>query len=432
MFRLWAKTIKDNRIIKDMIVENDDQTLNRTKKIYQAVDDVCYDFDLAKPLWLESTIEDFKKHDKTRFTQDNFIESIDFDYLEIDVIEEDNWFWWIISLFGNLEVYKLTTRFRVLEILEKHKGDHISGSRIADHLDISRNSVWKAIKHLQEEGHNITAITNKGYCLNIDNELLSSQSISKHLKTDIFDIKVYKEVESTNSMLKLEADSGASEGHVIIAEQQTKGRGRRGRSFFSPESTGVYMSLLLRPKISAYESLSITTCAAVAVAQAIEMNSNKEAKIKWVNDIFLDDKKVSGILTEASMDLEGGGLKYAILGIGINVFAPTNGFPKELENISTSVFDNHENSGERRSKLIADILEIFMSYYKTLEEKTFLSEYRNRSMILNKEINVIKGENNIERAFALDIDENFRLKVQNEQGEIEYLNSGEVSIRKDW
>jgi len=324
----------------------------------------------------------------------------------------------------------LTTKDKVLRILEENKGSHISGSKIAKELDLSRNSVWKAIKQLQEDGHNITAITNKGYRLDTDNEILSSHSIYKHLRSDIFDIDVYSVVDSTNSILKLEAEKGAPEGKVVIAEHQTKGRGRRGKSFFSPESTGIYMSLLLRPKLSAYESLSITTCAAVAVARAIELNSDKEAKIKWVNDIFIDNKKVSGILTEASIDLEGGGLKYAILGIGINVFSPAEGFPKEIEGISTSVFDKKDYSSEPRGKLIADILSIFMDYYKDIQKKSFLSEYKERSLILNKEIDVIKGPNEILSAVALDIDDDFHLKVRYANGEVEYLNSGEVSIKK--
>ena len=224
----------------------------------------------------------------------------------------------------------MNTKDKVLEILETHKGEHISGSKIAKALNISRNSVWKAIKQLQDEGHYISATTNKGYCLNWDNNLLSNQSISKYLNSDFFDIEVYKVVDSTNSKLKSKAESGAPEGTVIISEEQTKGKGRRGRTFYSPKNTGIYMSLLLRPKFSAYESLSITTCAAVAVSRAIEINSNKNAQIKWVNDIFIDDKKVSGILTEASIDLESGGLKYAILGIGINAFSPKEGFPNEL------------------------------------------------------------------------------------------------------
>lgn len=325
----------------------------------------------------------------------------------------------------------MTTKSKVLEILERNKGNYISGSKIADELGLSRNSIWKAIKGLQEDGHNIIATTNKGYCLETDNEILSPESINKYLEFDSLDITVYKEVESTNSLLKNEAEAGAPEGLVIVAEHQTKGRGRRGRTFYSPENTGIYMSLLLRPHLPAYESLSITTCAAVAVAQAIEMNSDKEAKIKWVNDIFVDDKKVSGILTEASMDLEGGGLKYAILGIGINVFTPEKGFPPDLEGTSTSIFEGSANSSEIKSKLIADILNIFMAYYENIKEKTFFEGYRNRSLVLNKKINVIRGDDNIREAIALDIDEDFHLKVQYGNGEIQYLNSGEVSIRNN-
>lgn len=328
-----------------------------------------------------------------------------------------------------MEGNSVKVKDKVLAILEKNKGEHISGNEIAKNLDVSRNSIWKAIKQLQDEGHQIIAVTNKGYCLDIDNDLISVQSIRKYLPSDFFKIDVRKVVDSTNTQLKIKAEAGAPEGTLIISEQQTKGRGRMERNFYSPKNTGIYMSLLLRPNLSIHESLNITTCAAVAVAQAIEMNSDIKAEIKWVNDIFINDKKVCGILTEASMDLEGGGLSYAILGIGINVFMPSDGFPKELGDIPTSIFNKNKNSGDRRSKLITDILKIFMKYYKDIEKKAFLDEYKKRSMVLGKEIKVIKGET-IEEAIALDIDEDFRLKVKNQDGKIEYLTSGEVSVRR--
>ena len=318
---------------------------------------------------------------------------------------------------------------KVLSILEKNKGNHISGSVIAKELHVSRNSIWKAIKQLEEEGHRISAVTNKGYCLDLNNEYLSEESIKKYLLIDHLSIKVDKIVDSTNSQLKIKAEAGAPEGSVLISEEQTKGRGRMGRSFFSPEKTGIYMSILLRPKISAYEALSITTCAAVAVAKAIEKNTNKKAGIKWVNDIFIEDKKVCGILTEASMNLEGGGLRYAILGIGINAFSPKDGFPEELEDITTFLFNEDNNYGECRSKLIADILNIFFDYYKDIENKPFYKDYKDRSIVSGKKINIIRGDV-IEKGIALDIDENFLLKVKKENGNVEYLNSAEVSIRQ--
>ena len=129
----------------------------------------------------------------------------------------------------------------------------------------------------------------------------------------------FEELDSTNSYLKEMAAKGAQEGTIIIANRQSAGRGRLGRSFFSPEEKGIYMSILLRPDISLERAVLITSMAAVAVAEAIEQVSGIQTKIKWVNDIFLNKKKVCGILTEAGIDAETGTLEYAVLGIGVNV-----------------------------------------------------------------------------------------------------------------
>ena len=322
----------------------------------------------------------------------------------------------------------MSVKDEVLKELENNKGDYISGGQLADNLGVSRNSVWKAIKALEKSGYEINAIPNKGYCLAEKNDILSSYSIKQHLKNPHLDISVFSSVTSTNTILKEMAEQGAKEGTVIIAEEQTAGRGRTGKQFYSPKGTGIYISILLRPDIPAEESLFLTTSAAVATARAIEDVGDKRALIKWVNDIYLEDKKTCGILTEGAFNVETGKLDYAIVGIGINVCIPDGGFPDNIKDIATAIFDKQTDSINKRSILIANLLDYFMEYYKDFKSKSYVKEYIERSMIIGKTITVIEGSKT-SVAKAIDIDKNCRLKVQFEDGTTKWLSSGEVSTK---
>ncbi len=321
----------------------------------------------------------------------------------------------------------MSVKDEVLKQLENNKGNYISGGQLAKTLDVSRNSVWKAIKSLEKSGYQIDAIPNRGYCLAEKSDILSSYSIGQYLKNKL-DIHVYPIVSSTNTVLKEMAEQGASEGTVVIAEEQNAGKGRMGKSFYSPSKTGIYVSILLRPSISAEESLFLTTSAAVATARAIEDVSDKTADIKWVNDVYINNKKVCGILTEGAFNAETGQLDYAIVGIGVNVCFPEGGFPAEIENVATAVFDKQTDSTNKRSMLIAHLLDYFMEDYKELTSKKFVKEYIERSMILGKEILLIEGNNTIP-ATAMEIDKKCRLKVKLKDDTTRWLSSGEVSIR---
>lgn len=321
----------------------------------------------------------------------------------------------------------MSVKDEVLKQLEENKGSYISGANLANTLNVSRNAIWKAIKALEKSGYSINAITNKGYCLDIDNDILSSQSIKKYTSYDM-DIHIYETVTSTNTVLKEMAENGAKEGTVIIANKQTLGRGRLGKNFYSPAGTGIYLSVLLRPDIPAEKALFLTTSAAVATARAIEDVCDKKADIKWVNDIYISDKKVCGILTEANFNIETGKLDYAIVGIGINICFPKEGFPDEINNIATAVFDTLSDSVNKRSILIAHLLNYFMDYYTNFNKKDYVKEYIDRSMLLGRNISIIKAGESIP-AKAIDIDSNCRLKVEFEDGTAKWLNSGEVSIR---
>ncbi len=191
----------------------------------------------------------------------------------------------------------MSAKQHVLSVLEQNKGNSVSGARLAGELSISRNAVWKAIKALQSEGYAISAVPNKGYCLSEENDILSVESITPYLADNLKELSlmVHKSVTSTNTLLKELAGEGEKEGKVLIAEEQTGGRGRLGRKFYSPAKTGIYMSILLRPKLTVDDALFITTSAAAAVAEAIESVTGCEASIKWVNDIYCNGKKVCGI-----------------------------------------------------------------------------------------------------------------------------------------
>lgn len=319
---------------------------------------------------------------------------------------------------------------QVLESLERNKGQYVSGNDLAEKLYVSRNAVWKAIKTLKDDGHDIQAVTNKGYCLAQHSDVLSKASIEKHLGTfsGTFNIEVFKTLGSTNTYLKERASRGSLEGTVIVAEEQSGGRGRQGRGFYSPGGTGIYFSLLLRPKAKATDATLITTAAAVAVAESIETITGVPAKIKWVNDVFCHGKKVCGILTEGSFDMESGGMEYVVLGIGVNVTKPEAGYPNEIDKVASALYETVNAEAGIRSRLIAEILKCFWGCYEHMVDKEFLSKYKARSFIIGQDINVITGEAS-RKAIALDIDNNCHLIVQFEDGKIEALTAGEVSIR---
>lgn len=319
----------------------------------------------------------------------------------------------------------MSVKSEILAILSDANGEYISGETLGSRLYCSRNAVWKAINALKADDCEIEAVTNKGYRL-IGGDVLCADSVMRNLKLPL-DVRVVDCVTSTNDVLKAAAENGAKEGTVIIAKEQSKGKGRLGRSFFSPNS-GIYMSILLRPQLSASDSLMITTCAAVSVCEAIEKVCGKDCGIKWVNDIFLNGLKICGILTEASVDFETGGLQYAVPGIGINVAHPKNDFPAELHGIAGALYDELPKVGDIRARLCAELLNRFFGYYNNLKNRGFMAQYKRRSIIIGKKINVIQNGSKTP-ATALDIDDDARLLVRYEDGKTAFISTGEVSVR---
>lgn len=328
------------------------------------------------------------------------------------------------------EVNNMSLKNNVLHILELNKGANISGQELADMLCVSRTAVWKAINSLKQEGYLIDATSNKGYSLSFSSDVISSEGINLHLNDEYknISITVYKSLTSTNTEAKIEAMNNAVHGTVIISEEQTKGRGRFGRDFFSPSESGIYMSIILKPNLNIADSVLITTAAAVAVCNAIDKFTDEKPKIKWVNDIYIKNKKVCGILTEAITDFESGGIESVIVGIGVNVKTKEEEFPGELQNIAGSI-SHADDKFCIRNQLAAEIINNVLSICEELEDKKFLEIYKERSMILGEYILYNKNNEWLE-GFALDIDEYGGLIIINKNGQKETLHSGEVSIKK--
>lgn len=323
----------------------------------------------------------------------------------------------------------MSVKSEILHILESNKGSNISGQELADMLKVSRTAVWKAINSLKDEGYSIEAASHKGYSLSSTSDLMSSEGIRLYLNEEFknIPITVYKTIESTNSEAKLLAVQNAEHGTTIIAEEQTKGRGRFGRDFFSPSDTGIYMSIILKPKLNIENSVLVTTATAVAVCEAIDKFVGDVSRIKWVNDIFIGDKKVCGILTEAVTNFESGMMDSVVVGIGINVKTRKDDFPLELQNTAGSIFDDKYNY--IRNQLCAEVINNVLTISRKLESRNFMQTYKQRSMILGEHI-LYKNDNNWHEGYALDIDDYGGLIVYTKDRQKMTLNSGEVSIRK--
>ena len=320
----------------------------------------------------------------------------------------------------------MTTKESLLTLLEAQQGSFVSGEELAGSLKLSRAAVSKAMKALRQEGYAIEAVTNRGYRLSPDSDILSVQGIKKHLRQE-FQISLHPSVGSTNTVLRSLAEQGAPEGTVVIGLEQTGGRGRMGRAFYSPPDTGVYLSLLLRPvNADPRQIVTLTAAAAVALCQAIEAVSGSTPQIKWVNDVFLNGRKVCGILSEAAFGLESGAPEYVVVGVGINACAPEGGFPPELESIAGALWNRPVPDG--KNSLAAEFLNRFWTLYTAGDPAAYLADYRSRSLVVGKDVTILAGGTETP-AHALGIDESCRLLVRYANGETAALSYGEVRIR---
>ena len=302
----------------------------------------------------------------------------------------------------------------------------ISGETLAQKMGISRSAVWKAIAQLREEGHVIEAASSRGYRLAPESDVVSEAGVRHWLRAQEFgtEIEIHSVIDSTNTRAKALAAQGAPHGTLVCARTQTGGRGRFGRKFHSPDAAGIYMTLLIRPKLPAEKAVMITSMTAVAVARAIERLADVRVEIKWVNDLYIAGKKVCGILCEAGMDFESGQLEYAVVGIGVNTARAE--FPEDIRDIATSV-GNVCGKDVSKNRLIAEICNCMEEMYGQLEDGAFMAESRARSNVIGRNILVLRGGERYP-ARAIDIDDQGSLVVETEDG-IQTVRSGEVSVR---
>lgn len=430
------------------------------------------------------------------------------------------------SLLKKINTKSGSTKEKVLAMLESNGNRYISGQEIADSVFVTRAAVWKAIKALQSEGYEVEAVTNRGYKLinndtglgkekileYIDERIYGSEfietnysgEINDYLKNIYENIEVYDEVDSTNNVAAKYADANYGKPAVIVAKSQTAGRGRRGRNYYSPKDTGIYISFVMYPNSDFTRATEITCKTACAVCRAIEdvlddkesetskkhngigtknretsnryngigyknsgidnkntdidnkdssegktidktQGQNIDIKIKWVNDIFVNDRKVAGILTEGITSMEDGALSHVIVGIGINVFEPTDGFPKEIKKTAGALLKSSEDKDILNKLTSALIIRMAECQQCSDENETdkkgdfvadseFLDEYRRRSILIGNYVKIMRPGQSLtkgnEYAYVTGISDKYHLMVKYEDGREEELSTGEVSVVK--
>lgn len=351
----------------------------------------------------------------------------------------------------------MTTKEKVLKELTDHKGEAVSGESLATLCNVSRTAIWKAINTLRNEGTEIAGTPNGGYVLSQDADPFSQELFSECFTKNYPEfsqshIECFKEIDSTNTHAKrllsncasmrnssgeLTEDGKKYHGSMFVAESQTQGRGRLGRTFVSPAKTGIYLSIVYAPKGGITQAAKLTAFSAVAVARAIKKLYGVNVSIKWINDLFLNGKKICGILTEGITNFETGIIEAAIIGIGINIEANSQIFDENLKNIAGGILENsntntsEDSTGKRnRTQLAAYVCGEVL---RILEEnpESVLKEYKSLVFMLGQEVTVHPIADGTESytAIATDIDDEIRLVVKKSDGTECHLGSGEVSLK---
>lgn len=325
----------------------------------------------------------------------------------------------------------MSVKSSVLALLEAQKGIFVSGEELASRFSCSRAAVWKAIQALRQEGYPIQAAPNRGYALDTASNLLSPEAVSRYLDKKAGPVFVYKEVPSTNQLLKQKAlteGTALPAGAMVLAESQTAGRGHGGRSFFSPVGTGLYLSLLFRPACTIRQNLAISAAAAVAAAQAVEAVCGVPLDMKWVNDLYFRGKKVGGILTEAVSSLETGVLEFAIVGFGLNLMEPLGGFPDSLKDSAGAITpDGRAADGSiiDRNRLAAEIANRFL---RKKDFETVPEVYRTRNLVTGQSALLQRPDGSRIPVQAGEILPDGRLTVIYGDGREELLTCGEIHL----
>lgn len=310
------------------------------------------------------------------------------------------------------------------------EGEYVSGGELASRLGVSRTAVWKQVEALRKLGYGIEAVSRKGYRLTERPDRLYPWEVEAVLATERFgrSIEYHESIASTNDRAKALGVSGSDEGYVVVAEEQTAGKGRLGRSWISPFAEGLFVSILLRPHIKPHDAPKLTLLSAVAVQRAISEVCGLEAKIKWPNDLEVGGKKVCGILVEMGMEMDA--VNYVVVGIGINANLRIDVLPDDVRERATSL--RHElGRPVDRAALLANLLRYMEQLYDQAMASGFhtaIELNRRLSATLGQRVRVLGAREEWEGQ-AVDIDENGALLVRRDDGTVTAVHSGEVSIR---
>lgn len=320
---------------------------------------------------------------------------------------------------------------QVLCLLKQAGEGYVSGEQISDALGVSRTAIWKDIHALREDGYGIDSVTRKGYRLVSSPDRLTAGEILPFLASEELKERLicFDVIDSTNNYAKKIAMEGAVDGTVIVANEQTGGRGRRGRVFQSPKDSGVYFSVLYKPDMQPQEAINFTAYVAVAICDAIEAASGVRPGIKWTNDIVLGSRKVAGILTEMSIESETGLLQYIVTGIGVNVCQQATDFPEEIRDIATSLSMEvgHPVSRGRLAAEMANAMERMHAAWLG-DKGDYWERYRRDCLTLGREVRLVRDGAET-TAMAVDLAEDFGLIVKYSDGTMEKVTAGEVSVR---
>lgn len=323
----------------------------------------------------------------------------------------------------------MSTAVNIIKILSR-ADQPISGTELSKQLGVSRNAVWKQIENLRSNGYEIEARQNLGYRLISTPEQLDKVALQAKLETRTLGQKilVYEQVESTNDIAKDQAKQDAAEGLVVIAKEQTIGRGRRGRTWFS-HTGGLYFSILLRPKLALSDVSQITLLAGITIVEVLREHYGLPAMLKWPNDVLIDGKKVCGILTELSADPES--VQYVVVGIGINSNQSTQDWPEEITNLATSI---RINTGKNVShtQLLYQILTAFEANYNCfiVQQYPVIMTAKKYSPLLGQQVQIITQDETY-LATAVDLDPSGALIIADQNGKKSTIWAADVSLRMD-
>lgn len=316
---------------------------------------------------------------------------------------------------------------KILDLLRSAK-DYLSGQELCEQFGVSRTAVWKVIRQLEEEGYVIDAVRNRGYRLMQEPDVLNVDRVRAclHTKWAGKTMLYFDSIDSTNAEAKRQAENGAEHGLLVISDHQTAGRGRRGRVWESQKGEGIFVTLLLKPDIEPVNASMLTLVMGLAVRDALAQVEHLDVQIKWPNDIVCDGKKICGILTEMSAQMDY--INHIVIGLGINVYHQT--FPAEMEQIATSIY---QQTGARisRAELIAEVMDRFETYYaqylKTQNLFYLMDRYNEQLINRGRKVQVLDAKAGFSGT-AIGINEIGELLVQTDEG-VRAVSAGEVSVR---